>query len=433
MSDLLPDIPRFVTAWAEWLACVVYILVLPRRFNWWQTAVLLAGGLAVLLGVQHLAGALPLGLWVLGMLLAVAAMFGLVALTVRMSLRDVGYITARAFVLAELVASLEWQVHAFYFRADLYSAGALALMTVVFAVAFGAAYLLERRQFTPPRAPEIGYRTLAMAISIAVITFALSNLSFVTPNTPFSGEVSIEVFYIRTLVDLCGYIALYAQHEQYRKHRADAELAAMNAMLRAQHEQYLQSRRDVEQASRIYHDLKHQVVALRAELDPAARLEHLGGLEETIDRFAATFDTGNPVVDAVLTAKARHCAANDITLTVVADGSRLGFVEPMDLAALLGNALDNAVEATLRLTDVEQRLIRVAIYEQGGFVVLRFENYFDGGLSYQGGELATRKSGGRHGIGVKSLRYTAAKYGGEAAVTAADNWFTCTVLLPLAG
>ena len=36
----LPDIPRLYTALAEWLACTIYLLVLPRRFGRGATAVL---------------------------------------------------------------------------------------------------------------------------------------------------------------------------------------------------------------------------------------------------------------------------------------------------------------------------------------------------------------------------------------------------------
>ena len=49
-----------------------------------------------------------------------------------------------------------------------------------------------------------------------IVTFAMSNLSFVSTNTPFSGSVGQEIFYIRTLVDFCGFAILYAQQEQAR-------------------------------------------------------------------------------------------------------------------------------------------------------------------------------------------------------------------------
>ena len=63
--------------------------------------------------------------------------------------------------------------------------------------------------------------------------------------------------------------------------------------------------------------------------------------------------------------------------------------------------------------------------------IARFENYFDGELRFADGELATRKANtARHGLGLKSIRQTAEKYGGQASTKADDGWFTLTVLLP---
>lgn len=431
--EVLPDIPRAITGLAEWLACMVYILVLPRRWGPLGTGATLAVGLGGLVAMQLFAGTLPLHLWTLGMALAVAGMVVLIAAATNVGPRDVGYVAARAFVLAELVASLEWQIHAFYFHPEPGVTGPVptVVLLVLYAAAFGAAHLLERRHFDG-RAPDVGPRMLAIAVAMALTTFALSNLSFITPNTPFSGRISNEVFYIRTLVDLTGYIALYAQHEQLRKQRADLELAAMDAILRTQHDQYIAAKRDIELVSRASHDLKHHLVVIRSEMDPEKRGQQLDALEESLDQFGAAFDTGNPVLDTVLTSKARYCRSRGINFTCVADGSALGFVDVMDLASILGNALDNAIESVSRLSDPECRIIRVAVFNQAGFVVFKFENYFDGELRYEEGVIATRKVGGTHGLGLKSIQQAAGKYDGQATVTHRENWFTLTVLLPTA-
>ncbi|HMR49051.1 MAG TPA: GHKL domain-containing protein [Arachnia sp.] len=433
MTEMLPDIPRLATGLAEWLACVVYVVLLPKRFKVGGTVALLTVGLAALVGCQLFAAQLPLVFWSGGMLTAVATMAVLVWATTRITRLDVGYITARAFVLAEFAASLEWQIHIFYFHPDTGGGrfGPTALLVVVYGLCFGAAHLLERRHFSSERGPHVGPRTLLTAVAIASITFALSNLSFVAPDTPFSGRISSEVFYIRTLVDLCGYIALYAVHEQLAKVRADMELHSMDALVRAQQDHYLHSKNDEERVRRIYHDLKHQVEAIRSELDPARRSGHLDTLEESINSYGRTFDTGNPVADTLLTTKAHSCAENKISFTCIVDGTQLGFVEPLDLATLLGNALDNAIESVLRTEDPDKRLIRVSITRQFGFVILRFDNYFDGELRYVDGHLATRKADPLvHGLGLRSIKLVAEKYGGEASVDASDNWFSLTVLLP---
>lgn len=65
-------------------------------------------------------------------------------------------------------------------------------------------------------------------------------------------------------------------------------------------------------------------------------------------------------------------------------------------------------------------------------MLLRFENYYEGTLEFEGGlPVTTKKDKAYHGFGIKSIRYTAAKYGGSVTVKAKDNWFEMKVLFPL--
>lgn len=126
------------------------------------------------------------------------------------------------------------------------------------------------------------------------------------------------------------------------------------------------------------------------------------------------------------------CSAEGITFTVVADGSLLAGMSSMDIATLFGNALDNAIEASRRVGEPSKRLIKLALFQRGRMLVLRVDNWFDGQLRTDaGGRLTTIKANAmRHGWGVKSIQWTARKYGGHAATRAEDHWFTLTVLLP---
>lgn len=126
-----------------------------------------------------------------------------------------------------------------------------------------------------------------------------------------------------------------------------------------------------------------------------------------MQRYSAQQHTGNPVLDVILTTKERACADRGITFTAVADGSLLSGMSSMDIASLFGNALDNAIEATSKLPKHEQRLIKLALYEQNHFIVIRVENYYDSRLKKDAeGNLRTTKRDDqhRHGFGVKSIQ-----------------------------
>ena len=60
MNNTLPDIPRLYTALAEWLACMVYIIPLPKRFHGWRLATVSGALFGVIVGFMVLTGGLPL-------------------------------------------------------------------------------------------------------------------------------------------------------------------------------------------------------------------------------------------------------------------------------------------------------------------------------------------------------------------------------------
>ena len=159
---------------------------------------------------------------------------------------------------------------------------------------------------------------MLMAVVMAVTVFAVSNLSFVSGD-----EVTIVVFYIRTLVDFAGVLILSVQHEQLREAALHSELAAMDNVLHRQYEQYKQSKENIRLINRRYHELKMQIAAIRAERDKVKQDAALAEMEGDIHRYEAENKTGNPVLDTLLTAKSMYCQQHGINLTCVADGFAL--------------------------------------------------------------------------------------------------------------
>lgn len=435
ITNALPDIPRLYTGICEWMACVTYLMVIYRRVPRQRTIAVGALGLAGMIGIQYFDGAMPLWFWVGGMLLAFGGMWAIVRFGAGTGNREGLYIAARAFVLAELVASLHWQLVTFLSLKSggdgnaLWSAG---LLVATYMAGFAAAWAIERGNFAHDAPTGTTWQLSVGTVAITIVTFAMSNLSFVSTNTPFSGRVGQEVFYIRTLVDFCGFAILYAQQEQARRMAASAELASINAQLNSQHQEYLASKENIESIGRLAHDLKHQIAALRAEVDPEHVAAGFEQLEHSVAAASAQQHSGNPVLDVILTTKMRTCADRGITLTAVADGKLLAGMSSMDIASLFGNALDNAIEATGKLPNPQQRLIRLALYGQGRFTVIRVENYYDSTLKKDstGALRTTKRDASRHGFGVKSIRHIATQYGGEVTIRTEDHWFVLTVLIP---
>lgn len=429
----LPDIPRLYTALAEWLACLVYILPLKKRVKGSLFYLALCGWLALLCGIQYVAGLLHPAFWVEMMLLAILGMLSFVFCLCNIKLTAAIYFMVRAFILAEFAASFEWQIYCF-FSANGSRGGAVVsalFLVVIFAAVFVAMWFIERRHLPQNGTLLVGKKEMGSTLLIGLSVFIMSNISFVLPNTPFSSVNREAIFYIRTLVDFAGVVMLYSQLEQRREMDSRRELQALDDAFRRQYDQYCMARDNDDQIRRQYHDLKHKIEVIRAEADPAKRDEYLREMDLAIKKHEAENRTGNSVLDTILFGKALYCTEHDINLTCVADGTLLGFIETMDICTVFGNALDNAIESVEKLPDPEKRLITMSVSAQNDFVLIRLENYTEDNLVI-GNELpATKKKDPLyHGYGLKSIKTVVEKYGGSFTIQAADHWFQLMILLP---
>ena len=195
-----------------------------------------------------------------------------------------------------------------------------------------------------------------------------------------------------------------------------------------------------DEISELNSDLSVMVDSMRLLMKDAyqAKLQNetfrLDQMEAEIKTYEAQYKTGNQVLDTVLTGKGLYCMQNNISLTCVADGRLLDFMEVMDLSAIFGNALDNAIECVEKIRNPEKRLIHVTVSSQRNFVLIRFENYYEGDLHFSEGlPITTKKDENFHGYGLKSIRYVVGKYDGIATVRTEKQWFVLQILLPDSG
>lgn len=429
----MPDIPRFYTALAEWLGCMIFILPLKKRTEKIQTVLIMAGALLVQSVFLILTGNLPLCLWVPCMILAVFLMIGFIFGCCEVNWTDAVYFGMIAFVVAEFLASVEWQIVCFFCTNGMEAVWIrVVLLISIYGVIALILFKILHAHLPKDGRMNISPKELFSALLIVVAVFAVSNLSFLTSNTPFSGTYSFEIGNIRTLVDLGGIAILYAHLIQCGELRVRKELEAVQNVLQNQYVQYKQSRESIELINYKYHDLKHQIAVLRSEEDPGKREEFLNRMEDEIKQYEAQNKTGNKVLDTVLTTKSLYCNKHGITFTCVADGTLLEFMDVMDICSIFGNALDNAIECELKIPEKEKRLIHVTVSKQKNFLILRFENYYEEELRYKEGSLVTtKKEKEYHGYGLKSIRYTVNKYEGAVTIDADNNWFELKILIPI--
>ena len=230
----LPNIPRLYTALAEVLAVCLYADRLPLRCGKTATGAITVVWVIVLGAFLKCTGFVPLMWWIPCMLCAVSLLYIYLWGTRCVNWLEALYTTARAFMLAELAASVEWQLHCWVFP---HRRGgdplALLLLVVVYGAVYGEMYWLETSRPQPSGHLDISNKAALVAVVMAGTVFAVSNLLFLG-----NGKVTMMLYYVRTLVDICGVLILTVQQDQLREAALHKELTALDSVLHRQYEQY---------------------------------------------------------------------------------------------------------------------------------------------------------------------------------------------------
>ena len=214
---------------------------------------------------------------------------------------------------------------------------------------------------------HIGPRQLISAFLIGILFMIQS--AFLT--NVRSGMYPVSVLETMIIGQLYFLTLLYFQTEVFKKSAMQKEMDTLNLLYERQRQQYQVARQNVQIINRRCHELKVQIASLRKLAPADATVEqHIDEAERAVHLYDASCNTGNEVLDVVLTEKSLLCESRKIQFNAVADGSCLRFFEAGDLYALFANALDHAVESAVQVTQPDRRCIDLLVCVRQGFVVV---------------------------------------------------------------
>ncbi len=178
-----------------------------------------------------------------------------------------------------------------------------------------------------------------------------------------------------------------------------------------------------------YHDMKHQINALANMENDEKRRGILSEMENDIATYDAVVRTGNDLLDTVLTEKKLICHSKEIRMSCMADGEQLKFMDEIDLYTLLGNALDNAIEANEKIADVAKRWISIQIQNKKGIILVEIVNPFVGSIKLKNGLPITSKGDKlSHGYGTQSIRSIVEKYNGQMTIKTENDKYLLRII-----
>lgn len=242
-------------------------------------------------------------------------------------------------------------------------------------IGFTAAfYLLVRFTIVPMlRLTEEGFRTgprqLGSAVALGIL-FAVQFQMLMALRGSGESLSSRRVFVILLIQLYCPAI-LGFQNSMFGFSAMDKELKTITALYERQRSQYEIARSNVQLIYKRCHNLKLQLAAVRQYLPSDFPVQDFSDAERAVSVVERCANTGNEVLDTVLTEKALDCEARCININAVADGKILNFMEAGDLYALFAGMLDELIRIVSALEQADRRQIDVMVFARQGFAVIQ--------------------------------------------------------------
>ncbi|MFU0824763.1 sensor histidine kinase [Clostridium sp.] len=190
----------------------------------------------------------------------------------------------------------------------------------------------------------------------------------------------------------------------------------------------------------IKHDIENHLICIREcvereDLESAKR--YIDDLLKGEDYFKTdtSIDSGNIVIDALLNYKNSIMKQSGIKMfTHIEIPYDLKFNDA-DICVILGNCLDNSIEAVCKIDDESMRVINVEIIYRKGILLIKISNPYTGALrkDKQGNYVTTKTDAENHGIGLNSVKKAVKKYDGLVSILTDNNIFTVQILMYSSG
>ncbi len=292
------------------------------------------------------------------------------------------------------------------------------------------------KQISKISVKKVSAKVFAAFILIPIATFGIM---FLIPyirevrETISGWDIALLFFYLLLLI---GNISLFYVFTKYNQMLEERMLQQLSRGRYAERKKsYDKAGVLDEQYKEQIHNIKYYLkqISIYLEEKQYRKIEEvLPELQRGIHNAERELICSNRYLNALLVDYRRMAEKNHVQADIFVEaGFKIEFVREIDITSILGNLLDNAVEAAKQC---EKGQVSVALYmENGGsLAVCRIENNYVGEPRNDGVELLTTKENpALHGIGLQNVRRLVEKYSGYIQQEYEKGVYETTVILPV--
>lgn len=269
--------------------------------------------------------------------------------------------------------------------------------------------------------------------SVIIVPVCSAIVEFIILHQPnFNGTLTL-VSLICALSSSFITIYLYDSYSIIFRKRIEAELALQEKEYYKKQSELLQKSQTELQQYR--HDTKNRVITVQQmieqqEYDQA--LQYTTELAHKLNHITPHSNSGNISIDSIVNYKLSSAIQKGIQIQFELSIPEQLSVDDDDIVVILGNLLDNAIEANERISDTEKRYLELSMKYKTGCLIIRVKNRFDSIVHVHHGTFTSRKQNKRlHGIGLKSVQAAVDHYQGSMTITHEDDIFEVFIMMYL--
>ena len=235
------------------------------------------------------------------------------------------------------------------------------------------------------------------------------------------------------VINACAVVIYYIVAKTLRESDHNAQLRTANHQLELQTIQYESLQERIMETRRANHDLRHHITAMNSYLekeDYESLKAYFKAFSKHLPSSSSMVYTQHSGINMVLAYFAQVAHDNRIRFDVKMDIPATLPVSDSDLTVLLGNLVENAIEACCSQKQGE-RIIRICGQQSGDTLLFTIDNTYDNPIKINsaGVYMSSKHSG--EGIGIESARSIAGRLGGYLDVTQQEGYFCISIVIRL--
>lgn len=240
------------------------------------------------------------------------------------------------------------------------------------------------------------------------------------------------------LAAITGFLAVYVLGLYYmvnmlEKEAEMQELQLLHERTKNQMNLYQSMKERYEQQRRFWHDYKNQLNCIQGMIENGQTKEamkYISGLNGSFRQGEMCVNTDHVVVNVMLNRKYQEACEKGIIMTMVSGDLSGLTISEEDIVTLLGNLLDNAIEACGKLA--QQKVIQFKMVVEDGQLVLSIRNPVKETVRIRDNRIVTSKRNkALHGIGLLNVESVIRKNNGTSVLKCENGWFSFTAMIPL--